>query len=386
MEKYSEDLNFLLNYLEDMHPDLYRFISKDKITEEIDKIKSIELNDRVFYLEVKKLLALFRDGHTMVYDFNQDYSFSYKIIKGKVFIIEDNKNRNSSYLYKEVTHINDKPMRSIIDIIKIYASNETKRNRIASMENILGCYHLMSVILDTKDIVLTLEDGTKVNLKEEVEKTPYSNHKNFKNNFDKKSGSYIIKYGSCMEEKGLIFENWFKSIDEDMYNLPIKRIIVDLRGNVGGNSENFKGLVEVLSKYNRLVAITDEHTFSSGLFALVDLINLGAYTIGTLPGSKKHHFGYVDKTGVLPNTKIKFGCSNSFWLLEEDAFIRYRKSDIHKIENLDERLKEDWIFDCEVELDIESLKKGIDNVLETAISFKKGRVLNYERTSKNDSI
>ncbi len=62
----------------------------------------------------------------------------------------------------------------------------------------------------------------------------------------------------------------------------ISKIVVDLRGNNGGNAELNKPLMDYLYEHRdkRLFAITDARVFSGGRYALVDLLRLGATTIG----------------------------------------------------------------------------------------------------------
>ena len=62
----------------------------------------------------------------------------------------------------------------------------------------------------------------------------------------------------------------------------IDTIIIDLRGNFGGNASLNKYLIDFLKENadKKLFVLTDYRVFSGGRYALRDLINLGAVTIG----------------------------------------------------------------------------------------------------------
>lgn len=62
----------------------------------------------------------------------------------------------------------------------------------------------------------------------------------------------------------------------------IDTIIIDIRGNTGGNASLNKILVDFILEHRdkKLICLTDYRVFSAGRYALRDLINLGAITIG----------------------------------------------------------------------------------------------------------
>ena len=67
---------------------------------------------------------------------------------------------------------------------------------------------------------------------------------------------------------------------EDLTN--IDTIIIDIRGNTGGNAALNNILMNFLKEHSdkKLLCLTDYRVFSGGRYALRDLINLGATTIG----------------------------------------------------------------------------------------------------------
>lgn len=73
----------------------------------------------------------------------------------------------------------------------------------------------------------------------------------------------------------------------------INKIIIDLRGNTGGNSGLNKILMDFLSEHKdkELITLTDYRVFSGGRHALIDLINLGSITIGEEIGTPINCYG-----------------------------------------------------------------------------------------------
>ena len=79
--------------------------------------------------------------------------------------------------------------------------------------------------------------------------------------------------------------------EEDLTN--IDTIIIDIRGNTGGDSRLNKLLIDFLeeNKNKKLICLTDYRVFSSGRFVLKDLIDLGAITVGEEISTPMNCFG-----------------------------------------------------------------------------------------------
>lgn len=90
-------------------------------------------------------------------------------------------------------------------------------------------------------------------------------------------------------------EKIFESI-ESLRSLDLKdidRIIIDLRGNIGGNSLLNKPLVSFLNEHvnKDIIVLTDYKVFSSARLCLIELINLGATTVGEEIGTPLNSYG-----------------------------------------------------------------------------------------------
>ena len=101
-------------------------------------------------------------------------------------------------------------------------------------------------------------------------------------------GNYTIIDNCLVYEHSSVLKKYTDQIIESIKRLEqedlsnIDTIIVDIRGNTGGTSQNNKPLMDFLREHTdkKIICLTDNRVFSGGRYALMDLINLGATTIG----------------------------------------------------------------------------------------------------------
>ena len=149
----------------------------------------------------------------------------------------------------------------------------------------------------------------------------------------------------------------------------IDTIIIDLRGNTGGNSALNKYLIDFLNEHKdkKLICLTDYRVFSGGRYALRDLINLGAITIGEEISTPLNCYG---NSNYLNIDKYSFSVSEcyfhpfAFWNasskeeFKNEATLELLKPLIFKPDILVNESKEDYI-------------NGVDTILEYAIFYSK---------------
>lgn len=374
MQKYSSDLDYLLNQLESIHPDLYRFYSKEKFYNDIDILKKKNIVDnKDFCFEIMRLLAKLKDSHTCIIP-NVNAVFELKLINNEFYIVDDYKNKNSSYKYKKIKNINKVPVEQIrkkIDEFIAYDVEEWEKSRI---EIYLLCEELLKYIGIVKDdFLIELDDGTLIDYNKELKKDYIIECLNYFEN-RKIDDSYYIKYGVCKGMNNIDLDSWFDSIIKDLKKYEPYNIIIDLRGNAGGNSKYFTSFSKKLSKEfddMNYIVITDNGTFSSGIFALEEMIKLGAIHIGTSVGACKNHYGNI-KLIKLSNCDITINCSDSYWVLKDNSFIGLNSEEIKSF--ADKKLlynMEKIIPDIVIEKSLDDYINGTDCVLDFAIEYQK---------------
>ena len=114
----------------------------------------------------------------------------------------------------------------------------------------------------------------------------------------------------------------------------ITDVLLDLRGNTGGNSTLIKPLIKFLkhSKLN-LTTLVDRYVFSSGRFAVIDMKKIGSKIVGEEIGTPINCFGYTSGNDITPNTNLKFNFAKVYWYQDIKTNTMkgiYTKKKLHK--------------------------------------------------------
>lgn len=124
-----------------------------------------------------------------------------------------------------------------------------------------------------------------------------------------------VQYNACRDAEafGAFCDEVFASVDVQ----PPDRLIVDVRWNSGGDSRVNRVLDRKLRERpwlrGRLVALIGRGTFSSGMWAAIDLqAEHGAILVGEPTGGRPHAPGDV-RTIVLPRSTLDFGVAIRMW-------------------------------------------------------------------------
>ncbi len=158
--------------------------------------------------------------------------------------------------------------------------------------------------------------------------------------------------------------------NEDLNN--IDTIIIDLRGNTGGNAKLNKYLSDFLEEHNdkKLICLTDYRVFSGGRYALRDLINLGAITIGEEISTPLNCYGnsnYINIDNYWFSASEYYFHPFAFWSAEtkeefqNNATLELLKPLIFKPDIPINETKEDYL-------------NGIDTILEYAYAYSQKKL------------
>lgn len=185
------------------------------------------------------------------------------------------------------------------------------------------------------------------------------------------TGTYEIKEDTLIYRHCSV-QNEYKSIIEESINEirsidfnNISKIIIDLRGNIGGNSRLNKPFIDFLSEYKdkKLIVLTDYRVFSSGMLALYDLIKLGCITIGEGIGTSFNSYG--DQVW-LDIGKYRFAISTCYL----NPVMNLRISNKDEINKVSSEVFKPVVFkpDYYVETTKEDFINDYDRVLEFALN------------------
>lgn len=153
----------------------------------------------------------------------------------------------------------------------------------------------------------------------------------------------------------------------------ISTIIIDLRGNTGGNSGLNLLLTDFLNKHmgKKLICLTDYRIFSAGRYALADLIKLGAITIGEGISTPINCFG--ESNWVLFD-EYSFSISGCYF----NPFIHYTARTKEKLlETKTSELLKPYIF--EPDINVSQNKNDYINDFDTVLNY----ALNFCKENQN---
>lgn len=177
--------------------------------------------------------------------------------------------------------------------------------------------------------------------------------------YEIKDNKLIISHTSVQNR----YKETIESMVEELRKLDLESIdtiVVDIRGNTGGNSANNKSLMDFLKDSGkRIICLTDYRVFSGGRYALLDLIKLGATTIGTEIGTPLNCYGNCD---WIEYNKHYF--SSSSWYLAPNIGWSASSQEEYASEVTEEIFKPVYFKpDIEIEQTKEDYINGIDTVL-----------------------
>ena len=165
MEKYLEDLNYLIKMLECNHLDIYFNVSKSDLNNYINYIKENILinNDYQFMYIIKKVikkLSGIYDSHTRaMFQNNKLLPIKIKVIKDKVYIIKT-LDEYKNICYSEITHINGISMNNLISELEETISYSTREWLIKNIQDDLikiNSLKMLPSIGDAYSIDLTIK-------------------------------------------------------------------------------------------------------------------------------------------------------------------------------------------------------------------------------------
>lgn len=319
------------------------------------------------------------DAHTEFGMKTKDFlPIRFKFVENELLVSEPSELRG----YK-LTSIDDISINKIIEEFEEVITYGTEGWRLNKLERALYIKRkLFSIpsLREKNEVIFKLEDldGNiieKIYYKDKVYEQIEEVNKNA--TYEIKNSVLIFNHSSIKisEEKELI--ETIECLEKENLS-SINKIIIDLRGNTGGNSRLNKYLIDFLNNHNDkdLIVLTDYRIFSGGSFALVDLISIGATTIGEGIGTPINAYGSGGISWT--DNDYMFRISGGFCLYNED------KTSLICIKNREEfkqyvtkEMQIPIIFkpDIIVYQTKEDFINGADTVLEYALKYNKRQII-----------
>lgn len=263
----TEDLDYMLQLMEEVHPNLYFSFPKDAATSLINAIKetlSDGQNRIEFYFQLAAFVARFRDGHTNVHPPGEEFA-QYKKGGGLRFPLDADCPEDKIRIVKShldqftpsdslwITSINGHSTQDILDTFLGILSPESevlKREWIS--HNFAYFLFLLLGPTETFHLILEEEDGEKDITLPGVSWESYDKKREPHAKTDAPPYEYEIHRDegyAVFDFRSFIDPDRFKSFIKDMFTeinaASLKNLIIDLRKNGGGYSM----LIDTLVSY-----------------------------------------------------------------------------------------------------------------------------------------
>ena len=260
-DQLEEDLDFLLQTFQQVHPNLYAFIEKTEFEAELRSVTE-SLNQPLsrleFYRRIAPLVELLSDGHTFVtlpMDEYDEYSFNsgplfpldLEIHGDRLFIRANYTGDTLINAGLEVVSIDGIPSETIIDSLLRFITGMKRSFNIHALENSFRPL-LWTVFNFDKTCTIEVIDVSSDQVKTyELKGVPLetimthedyqapdrpSKFYSYRSLPDKKTGIIDFRSFSLPEEFDNFLAKTFKRIHEE----GISHLIIDIRKNGGGNS------------------------------------------------------------------------------------------------------------------------------------------------------
>jgi len=353
-ERWLEDIDCLKETLSIKHANLFFSVSKEEFEKRVLEIKAKinQLDYDEMKVEISGLVAMIKDAHTAIaFPVEKYIPLKFYCFADGVYIIQVSKGYEK-LLYKKVIAIEDVQIEQVMEDLSKIISHENKYFLKAQATKYLQAADVLYGLLicdDKNKIKITVENEiievATVNQKElnyiENNSVPMYAEKSSENywfRYIDEDELLYIKYNSCREDGIPLKDKIGSSIDFVEKN-NIKKITIDLRNNLGGDSTLLAPLVEYLKRKENveLNVIIGRETFSSGLLNAYELKSeCNAILIGEPTGGKPNCYGEILRFS-LPNSKFNVSYSTQYYKLIEDDNIDALYPD---------RIVEETIGDC----------------------------------------
>ncbi len=375
VNNWDEDIYFFSKNLKDKHVDLFFNISKNEFDSDIKRLRdnALSFSDQEFLIGLTKIISKIGDSHTVIELGSMLNFLPFKVqwLSDGIILTEADVS-HQAFLGEKVNGINGTPILTVLDSFRTvipYENESNFKNQVVSYLPAIDFYNYFNFNNSTSEIEFNLANGSNIKIDAQSDNVVAISNSNvplFLKNVDviywleELTDDHLlyIQYNSCRERDDLSFQSFTNQIVGRLNNNPdIKKLVLDLRHNGGGNSAIAKPLIEEMQRLvseNRLdksniYIIIGRKTFSSALLNALEIKEkIDPVFIGEPTGGKPNHYGEV-KNFRLPNSNLKVWYSTKYFefssnnedSLEPDIYIDYYSD--HLLNGIDpilEKIKE----------------------------------------------
>ena len=352
LDKWTEDIDQLALELPKRHKNLFFRLKKKDFDKQIQNLKN-NLEDYDNYMTcvtIAEIVASVGDAHTTVtMPIARFIPFEFYWFPEGIYIV-DSFNGDKDSLNCKVTHLNGIPMDEVIGRIARIVSHENNSFLKAQLPKYLPAVEVLYglEIIDEFDEVpfkiemqsgkvfeITVATYDYSELKRKVIKNldvaedslplyRRNKDKNYWSSFIEARNTLYFNYNSCRDMPNISVERFCVDLMQYINQNDVKKLVIDLRNNLGGNSTLLEPFIRELrecKKLNReggIFVILGRETFSSALLNAYSLKNkTKAIFVGEATGGKPNCYGEVQYFD-LKNSKLKIRYSTEYYEIIKD--------------------------------------------------------------------
>lgn len=360
--KWIEDIDYLRDELIKNHTNLFAYTKEDEFNEKIEKLKEMidELDYEEMKVEISRVVASIKDAHTsFIFPARRFIPLKFYYFNDGIYIINTTKDYEN-LLFKKVIAIENVSIEEVLkDLYNIISFENEYLFKAQSMKylQIVEVLYGLLIVDNMNKVKITLENGEYEVLPVSFENLIYTNNK--LPLYARKSSENLwftyldnkelyIKYNSCRESGNESIQNKIEKIIDFIENNNIKKVTVDLRNNLGGDSSLFDPFIDYIKQNidinnkDNLKVIIGRETFSSALLNAYNFKNnTNAKIVGEPSGGKPNCYGEILKI-TLPNSKFLVTYSTKFYKLIDDDGIDSLYPEEFVLETVEDYIKERW--------------------------------------------
>lgn len=268
-DKLKEDLDFLFKTIEEVHPNMYAYTTKDEFTKYRDELYN-QIDRPMTRLELYKLtapvVASLKNGHTQLYmpdkDFKEYLSNGGKILPIEfrwdrdILIIDKNYGKQDLPVGGTVLKIDSYNAENLITKFARYFPDEFKDNNPGwAAKGLMHCLWLEYGQTEHLDLYVRAADGTEkaykvkgipfVEFQANKAKGDVDNRQPYSYRYMPEYNTGIIELRVCRND--VQYKNFLKNVFSKIKAKNIPYLIVDIRNNPGGNSNAGENLLNYLT-------------------------------------------------------------------------------------------------------------------------------------------
>jgi hypothetical protein len=338
--QWQADIDFLSTELPKRHPNPFHDVSRATFLETLSTLRDRVpiLSDFEILLGMQQVVALIREGHTLVVTTTPDDTYFPIRVEhlSDGWFVTRTTNVSRDACGARVVAIDGMGIDEVIDRFATTVSRENDPWLLANAGTNLmraNVLHELGITIASDSAVFTLErGGAHFDLPLQAigqrfgpltngDDWPlYLQHseKRYWYSWDVAARRMYVKYNVCQDDPQQAFAQFTSEVFGVVDANDVQEFIVDVRNNGGGNSSVIQPMLNAINSRSRLkghvYAIMGRETFSSGIFAVNDLRNRGATLAGEPTGGKPNSWGEV-LSFSLPNSGTSVRYSTKFFTL-----------------------------------------------------------------------